>query len=189
MKEIEDEILRVLQTVEGNILEDETAISILSSSKNLANEIEAKQRVAEITEKSIDAARLQYTPIAIHSTILFFTIGNFFLIFLFQEKFSNFFPLCSRSGQHRSHVSILVDLVRESLQELDRQHGTRGRDRATAQGSHEALHVLPLREHMSVVVRERQAFILPPPFDKLAVQAGKNLDTPMDVSVDRRHQP
>ncbi|KAG6798201.1 Dynein heavy chain 7, axonemal [Apis mellifera caucasica] len=75
LKEIEDEILRVLQTVEGNILEDETAISILSSSKNLANEIEAKQRVAEITEKSIDAARLQYTPIAIHSTVLFFTIA------------------------------------------------------------------------------------------------------------------
>lgn len=72
--------------MEGNILEDETAISILSSSKNLANEIEAKQRVAEITEKSIDAARLQYTPIAIHSTVLFFTIGRLLPIFSYSRE-------------------------------------------------------------------------------------------------------
>lgn len=179
--------------MEGNILEDETAISILSSSKNLANEIEAKQRVAEITEKSIDAARLQYTPIAIHSTVLFFTIGIPSHFFIFRKKIRKIFESSSSShscfGQHRSDVSILVDLVRESLQELDRQHGTRGRNRATAQGSHQTLHVLPLREHMSIVVREGQAFILPPPFDKLALQAGENLDTPMDVSVDRRRQP
>ncbi|XP_044001131.1 dynein axonemal heavy chain 7-like isoform X2 [Aphidius gifuensis] len=74
LKEIEDKILKVLSGSEENILEDQTAIGILSSSKILANEIEAKQTVAEITEKSIDLARLQYTSIAIHSTILFFTI-------------------------------------------------------------------------------------------------------------------
>lgn len=99
MKEIEDEILRVLQTVEGNILEDETAISILSSSKNLANEIEAKQRVAEITEKSIDAARLQYTPIAIHSTVLFFTIGIPSHFFIFRKKIRKIFESSSFSSQ------------------------------------------------------------------------------------------
>lgn len=76
LKEIEDKILEVLSTSEGNILEDETAIQILSSSKVLSNEIAAKQAVAEVTEKQIDKARLEYTPIAVHSTILFFTIGN-----------------------------------------------------------------------------------------------------------------
>ncbi|KAI4465685.1 dynein axonemal heavy chain 7-related [Holotrichia oblita] len=74
LKEIEDKILEVLSTSEGNILEDETAIQVLSSSKVLSNEIAAKQAVAEVTEKQIDKARLEYTPIAIHSTILFFTI-------------------------------------------------------------------------------------------------------------------
>lgn len=75
LKEIEDKILEVLSTSEGNILEDETAVNILSSSKTLANEIASKQAVAEETEKQIDKARLGYTPIAIHSTILFFTCG------------------------------------------------------------------------------------------------------------------
>lgn len=76
LKEIEDKILEVLSTSEGNILEDETAIQILSSSKVLSNEITSKQAVAEVTEKHIDKARLQYTPIAVHCTILFFTIGK-----------------------------------------------------------------------------------------------------------------
>lgn len=76
LKEIEDEILEVLSTAEGNILEDETAISVLSSSKTLSDEIVTKQTAAEITEKSIDAARLEYTPIAAYSTVLFFTIGD-----------------------------------------------------------------------------------------------------------------
>ena len=73
LKEIEDKILEVLSS-EGNILEDETAVQILSSSKVLSNEINEKQSVAEVTEKQIDTARLGYTPIAKHSTILFFTI-------------------------------------------------------------------------------------------------------------------
>jgi dynein heavy chain, axonemal len=62
-----------------NILEDETAVQILSSSKTLANEINEKQAVAEVTEKQIDVARLAYTPIAKHSTTLFFTIGKLWI--------------------------------------------------------------------------------------------------------------
>lgn len=76
LKEIENKILEVLSAAKENILEDETAIGVLSSSKNLADEIQAKQTAAEITEQSIDAARLQYTPIAVYSTVLFFTIGE-----------------------------------------------------------------------------------------------------------------
>lgn len=43
LKEIEDKILEVLSTSQGNILDDETAIKVLSSSKILANEILQKQ--------------------------------------------------------------------------------------------------------------------------------------------------
>ncbi|CAF1010390.1 unnamed protein product [Adineta steineri] len=76
LKEIEDKILEVLSSSSGNILEDEAAINVLSSSKLLANDISEKQLVAEETEKKIDAARLGYTPIAVHSTILFFSIAD-----------------------------------------------------------------------------------------------------------------
>lgn len=66
----------MLSSSEGNILDDETGVQVLSSSKTLSNEIQEKQSAAEVTEKLIDKARLEYTPIAAHSTVLFFTIGN-----------------------------------------------------------------------------------------------------------------
>jgi dynein heavy chain len=107
----------VLSSSEGNILEDETAIEVLSSSKKLANEIQEKQvsvghqtttrlpleallfclyifmtpppppsslppflppfqAIADETEKKIDIARMGYKPIAIHSSVLFFSITD-----------------------------------------------------------------------------------------------------------------
>ncbi len=46
LKEIEDKILHTLSASEGNILEDETAIQILDSSKLLSDEIAKKQTVS-----------------------------------------------------------------------------------------------------------------------------------------------
>lgn len=66
----------MLSSSEGNILEDETAIKVLSSSKTLSNEISEKQAIAEETEKKIDEARMGYREIAVHSTILFFSIAD-----------------------------------------------------------------------------------------------------------------
>jgi len=48
LKEIEDKILHTLSTSEGNILEDESAIEILDSSKIIANEIAKKQKVSNV---------------------------------------------------------------------------------------------------------------------------------------------
>ncbi|XP_015226728.1 PREDICTED: dynein heavy chain 7, axonemal [Cyprinodon variegatus] len=76
LKEIEDKILEVLSSSEGNILEDEKAINVLSSSKLLSNEITEKQAVAEKTELKIDKTRMDYKPIAVHSSILFFSIAD-----------------------------------------------------------------------------------------------------------------
>jgi dynein heavy chain len=76
LKEIEDKIIEVLSSSEGNILEDETAINVISSSKVLSNDIATKQEVAARTEKKIDAARLEYKPVALHVSVLFFSISN-----------------------------------------------------------------------------------------------------------------
>ncbi|KAG6455707.1 hypothetical protein O3G_MSEX009350 [Manduca sexta] len=75
LKEIEDKILEVLSSA-GNILEDESANQILSSSKVLSIEIEAKQAAAAITELEIDEARLLYVPVSKHSSVLFFCISD-----------------------------------------------------------------------------------------------------------------
>ncbi|XP_014014461.1 dynein axonemal heavy chain 3 [Salmo salar] len=76
LKEIEDKILKILSSSEGNILEDETAIKVLSSSKVLSEEISEKQKIASVTEKEIDDTRMGYRPVAEHSSILFFCISE-----------------------------------------------------------------------------------------------------------------
>ncbi|KAG8235431.1 hypothetical protein J437_LFUL015496 [Ladona fulva] len=76
LKELEDKILEVLSMSKGNILEDETALQILTSSKTLSEEIQAKQEVAAATEVEIDTARNEYKPVSQHSSVLFFCISE-----------------------------------------------------------------------------------------------------------------
>ncbi len=76
LKEIEDKILKVLSTSQGNILEDEGALQVLSEAKVLANDIEQKQAIADETERKIDDARQGYRPVARRSATLFFCIST-----------------------------------------------------------------------------------------------------------------
>ena len=76
LNDIEDKILKVLSSSQGNILEDETAIQILSSSKILSEEIAKKQKVASETELEIDETRNGYRPVAIHGKIYQFEFSR-----------------------------------------------------------------------------------------------------------------
>ena len=76
LKQIEDKILETLSSSEGNILEDETAIQVLDSSKVLSDEISKKQKIAEETERKIEQSRQGYRPIAQHGSVLFFSITD-----------------------------------------------------------------------------------------------------------------
>uniref|UniRef100_A0A3Q0KRH4 Dynein axonemal heavy chain 7 n=2 Tax=Schistosoma mansoni TaxID=6183 RepID=A0A3Q0KRH4_SCHMA len=76
LKETEDKILATLSESEGNILENEAAIEILDSSKLISDDILKKQKVAEETQKKIDSARMDYSPIAKHSAVLFFSLTD-----------------------------------------------------------------------------------------------------------------
>ncbi|XP_018647275.1 dynein heavy chain, putative [Schistosoma mansoni] len=79
LKETEDKILATLSESEGNILENEAAIEILDSSKLISDDILKKQKVSEVaeeTQKKIDSARMDYSPIAKHSAVLFFSLTD-----------------------------------------------------------------------------------------------------------------
>ena len=61
---------------QGNILEDASAIQILSEAKIISNEIQDKEVVAEKTQKEIDDARVGYKPGGAYNAILFFCIRD-----------------------------------------------------------------------------------------------------------------
>lgn len=71
---LESNIFDVLSASEGNILEDENAINILSTSKTMSEEIQLKQVANAESEAEIDAERQQYMPLAEYTTILYFCL-------------------------------------------------------------------------------------------------------------------
>ncbi|XP_041984652.1 dynein axonemal heavy chain 12 [Aricia agestis] len=74
LKQVEDDILRTLQESKGDILEDETAIEVLDSSKLLAIDITKKQEASLETEEIIEKFRLGYRPMASHSAVLYYCV-------------------------------------------------------------------------------------------------------------------
>lgn len=65
-----------LQCAQGNILEDASAIQILSEAKLVSNDITEKEVVATQTQKEIDDARVGYKPCGAFNAVLFFTIRD-----------------------------------------------------------------------------------------------------------------
>ncbi|XP_072168572.1 dynein axonemal heavy chain 3-like [Diadema setosum] len=112
LKEIEDKILEVLSSSEGNILEDETAIKVLSSSKTLSEEISAKQEIASVTEKEIDETRNGYHPVAVHSATLFFCISELANIEpMYQYSLTWFINLYVQSIQNSRKSAVLEERI------------------------------------------------------------------------------
>lgn len=117
LKETEDKILEVLSSSEGNILEDESAVQILTSSKILSAEIEAKQEISSRTEREIDEARLGYVPVSKHSSVLFFCcteLGNIdpmyqYSLNWFITLYVNSIETSSKSEQLSARLNILID--------------------------------------------------------------------------------
>lgn len=113
LNDLEDNILQVLSSSQGNILDDESAINILSSSKTLANKIKEKQAESEITERIIDKTRKQYRIVAIHSTKLFFTIDTLANIDpMYQYSltwFINLFTVAIKNSSRHSDIQVRTD--------------------------------------------------------------------------------
>ncbi|XP_074537088.1 dynein axonemal heavy chain 12 [Halichoeres trimaculatus] len=113
LKEIEDKILETLQSSEGNILEDESAIQILDSAKIMSNEITKKQQIAEKTEIKIAESREGYRSIAKHSSILYFSIADLTNIDpMYQYSLSWFVNLYINSIQDSNKSKILERRLR-----------------------------------------------------------------------------
>lgn len=94
LQEIEDEILRVLSESEGNILDDETAISTIADAKHIGKEIEESQAEAEKTEKEVSIALTRHA--------CFFPRGD--AITLLSRAVNWLDCLC---GLHLQHVTAL----------------------------------------------------------------------------------
>ena len=76
LKQLEDQILEVLSNSDGNILDDERAIKIITDSKSVSASVTQAQAEAEETEKDINAARSAYSSSGSYAALLFFCISD-----------------------------------------------------------------------------------------------------------------
>ncbi|XP_077826327.1 dynein axonemal heavy chain 2 isoform X1 [Macaca mulatta] len=76
LKELEDEILRLLNEATGSLLDDVQLVNTLQTSKITATEVTEQLETSETTEINIDLAREAYRPCAQRASILFFVLND-----------------------------------------------------------------------------------------------------------------
>ncbi|XP_032099375.1 dynein heavy chain 6, axonemal isoform X2 [Sapajus apella] len=76
LKTIEEKILRMLFTSEGNVLDNEELIDTLQDSKITSGAVKTRLEEAESTEQMINVAREKYRPVATRGSVMYFVIAS-----------------------------------------------------------------------------------------------------------------
>ncbi|CAF5143868.1 unnamed protein product, partial [Rotaria sp. Silwood1] len=76
LKELEENLLIKLTSIEGSVLDDPSLVEVLNANKRIAIEVKEKVSIAEDTKMKISAAREEYRPVAVRGSIIYFLMSE-----------------------------------------------------------------------------------------------------------------
>jgi hypothetical protein len=117
LKDLENNILRLLATSQGDVLADDKLITAISNSKRTSIAIAEKRQDASETEKQIDFLREAYRPVAARGSTLYFCIQELALIdpmyqYSLQWFQQIFLATIESSPQADDHLPTRLDILK-----------------------------------------------------------------------------
>ncbi|GAB5580480.1 dynein axonemal heavy chain 2 [Prionailurus iriomotensis] len=117
LKELEDEILRLLNEATGSLLDDVQLVNTLRTSKMTATEVTEQLETSETTEINIDLAREAYRPCAQRASVLFFVLndmGRIDPMYQFSlDAYINLFILSIDKSHRSNKLEDRIDYLNE----------------------------------------------------------------------------
>lgn len=121
-KLLEDEILNLLSTSQGSLLENTRLIQTLQSAKVTAANIKEQLREAEFTSEKISSAREQYRECAKRASILFFVLADLGSIDAMYQFALDSYIVLFQASIKRSSEKIVSHTLEERVKCLNDWH-------------------------------------------------------------------